>query len=143
MGRAAGSRAGPAHGRTPSRQRHAPARRGAPPPSVYGPIRGRGLHRVRPRTPIGQWESERPVFPPPAPPARLPIAERRSCGPAARGAQRGGAFPVSLRQVVTRPIPELVPHPREQRDRARPCVKFSLRPLSHRLTWRCLGRARG
>lgn len=31
--------------------------------------------------------------------------------------KRGGASPVSLRQVVTCPTWELAPHPREQRDK--------------------------
>lgn len=106
---------------------------------LHGPIRTQSPQSPAPGTRLANGRAKGESSGPSSPAFR----KRRSCVPVAREAQRGGVFPLSLRQVATRPTRELVPHPREQRDREGPRAKLSLRPLSHRLTWRCLDQARG
>lgn len=140
VGRAAGSPAGPVHG-----PRTLQAATCTSPPQRSEAFSLRPNHRTgfpqspppEPDWPMGERKASMSHLPPRGP---ATPREKKKLVPRVHGAQRGGAFPVSLRQVVTRPTRELVPHPREQRDRAGSCATFSLLPLSHRLTWRCLSR---
>lgn len=88
VGRAAGSPAGPVHG---PRTLQAATCTSSPKPSAYGPITGRGFHRVRPGTRLANGRANGEYVPPPP---RWPrYTSRKDEAESPRSAEHSGAGP--------------------------------------------------